>query len=340
PPSGAHLPTPSEGPEGGPGAPGQRPERSPAARCFLLPPRPRAASSPSKCGRFPGSRPPEAASLSKPPPLAKTLRRPAAQVPQPLQQLSPSVPRPVPCDSRSQDQRRLFVRLQLAQGREERQWRGCQLQPEICAAFSGVVQGLLRLPNIFHFSQATFNLALTIFSHLLASVKVNKKLLHIIMVTSLRLAVKVNEEEELIPHVKDFIKHYGSGYSPSELLRMELAILDRLHWDLYLATPLDFLTLFHALVVLSWPQVMELLPQRNPSLHVASLTRQLQHCMAGHQLLQFKGSTLALVIITLELERLRPDCCTPISDLLKKAQVSMEQYVPCKELVRQQLRSF
>uniref|UniRef100_A0A5F9CFD2 Cyclin I family member 2 n=1 Tax=Oryctolagus cuniculus TaxID=9986 RepID=A0A5F9CFD2_RABIT len=269
-----------------------------AARCFLLPPRPRAASSPSKCGRFPGSRPPEAASLSKPPPLAKTLRRPAAQVPQPLQQLSPSVPRPVPCDSRSQDQRRLFVRLQLAQGREERQWRGCQLQPEICAAFSGVVQGLLRLPNIFHFSQATFNLALTIFSHLLASVK-------------------------LIPHVKDFIKHYGSGYSPSELLRMELAILDRLHWDLYLATPLDFLTLFHALVVLSWPQVMELLPQRNPSLHVASLTRQLQHCMAGHQLLQFKGSTLALVIITLELERLRPDCCTPISDLLKKAQVDI-----------------
>ncbi|KAI5188155.1 Cyclin-I2 [Manis pentadactyla] len=139
---------------------------------------------------------------------------------------------------------------------------------------------------------------------------------------------------------KEFHKHYGSGYTPNELLRMELAILDKLHWDLYIGTPLDFVTIFHTLVVLGWPHVVELLPQRNPSLHVASLTRQLQHCMAGHQLLQFKGSTLALVIITLEPERLMPDWCAPISDLLKKAQLTIEQLSCCKELVKQQLRSF
>ncbi|KAM7242167.1 hypothetical protein CapIbe_006638 [Capra ibex] len=261
---------------------------------------------------------------------------------------APSTQPPVPSPPRLMqktwggfpDQRRLLAYLTQAQGREARLWRGGQLQQgEICEAFREVVLWLLSVENIFDFSQTTFNLALTIFSRLIVSVKIKKHLLHCVTVTSLRLATKVNEEEELIPRIKDFIKHYGSGYSPNELLRMELAILDRLHWDLYIGTPLDFLSIFHALVVLGWPHVKELMPQRNPSLHVASLTRQLQHCMAGHQLLQFKGSTLALVIITLELERLMPDCCTPISDLLKKAQVGIGQWNRCKELVKEQLAS-
>lgn len=53
-----------------------------------------------------------------------------------------------------------------------------------------------------------------------------------------------------IPHVKDFLKHYGSGYTPNELLRMELAILDKLHWDLYIGMLLDFLTIVSTR---SWP---------------------------------------------------------------------------------------
>ncbi|XP_027404361.1 cyclin-I2 [Bos indicus x Bos taurus] len=70
-------------------------------------------------------------------------------------------------------------------------------QAEICEAFREVVLWLLRVENIFDFSQTTFNLALSIFSRLIVSVKIKKHLLHCVTITSLRLATKVNEEEEV-----------------------------------------------------------------------------------------------------------------------------------------------
>ncbi|XP_057591341.1 cyclin-I2 isoform X2 [Hippopotamus amphibius kiboko] len=179
----------------------------------------------------PAARPAPGAALGPPPP-------------RPPQSPVPSRPGLVPSDwGGVRDERRLDAHLTQAQGREARLWRRGQLQVEICADFQEVVLWLLRVENIFDFSQTTFNLALTIFSRLIVSVKIKKCLLHYVTITSLRLAAKVNEEEELIPRIRDFIKHYGSGCSPNELLRMELAILDKLHWDLYIGTPLDFLTM-------------------------------------------------------------------------------------------------
>ncbi|CAN0387039.1 unnamed protein product [Rangifer tarandus platyrhynchus] len=64
--------------------------------------------------------------------------------------------------------------------------------------------------------------------------------------------------------------------------------------------------LFHSLVVLGWPGIQGS-PWKHPSLQATSLTRQVKPRVPGHQLLQFKGSTLASVIITLDLDRLMPD---------------------------------
>ncbi|XP_074010761.1 cyclin-I isoform X5 [Numenius arquata] len=112
-----------------------------------------------------------------------------------------------------------------------------------------------------------------------------------------------------------------------ETLALAISLLDR-----FLAA-----VKFHAVAVSNRPQLLTILPKLSPSQHVAALTKQLLHCMACYQLLQFKGSMLALAIVSLELEKLLPDWLALIIELLQKAQMDSSQLIHCRELVAHHL---
>ena len=186
-----------------------------------------------------------------------------------------------------------------------------------------VIQWLAKLKYQFNLYPETFALASSLLDRFLATVKAHPKYLNCIAISCFFLAAKTVEEDEKIPVLKVLARDSFCGCSSSEILRMERIILDKLNWDLHTATPLDFLHIFHAIAVSARPQLLFSLPKLSPSQHLAVLTKQLLHCMACNQLLQFKGSMLALAMVSLEMEKLIPDWLPLTIELLQKAQAQI-----------------
>ncbi|KAA0720474.1 Serine/threonine-protein kinase 26 [Triplophysa tibetana] len=218
-----------------------------------------------------------------------------------------------------EDNRRLGTLLLNTLEREMRLWRapvlknGCIQGSDICPSqYQEVIVWMHEMSTVYQFSSETFALGVCVLNSLIATVKV-------------------------IASVKHLLEKSGCKFSTAEILRMERIILNKLHWDLYIATPIDFIHIFHGLLMTRHPHLMLAGSQKRPCLQASLWTRQVQHCMACHQLWQFKGSILALAIITLELERLTPDWFSVFTDLLRKAQIESTEFICCKEMVDEYL---
>ncbi|XP_066488347.1 cyclin-I isoform X1 [Tiliqua scincoides] len=274
------------------------------------------------------------------------------------------------------ESQRLSLLLEMAISREAQMWKVHvpKIQSSQDAGISPtqrdeVIHWLAKLKGQFHLYPETLALAVSLLDRFLAAVKARPKYLNCIAISCFFLAAKTIEEDEgqlasrygntlsfsstspwmagehgsvffqhlRIPVLKVLARDSFCGCSPAEIRRMEKIILDKLNWDLHTATPLDFLHIFHAVALSTRPQLLTTLPKMNPSQHMALLTKQLLHCLACYQLLQFKGSLLALAIVSLEVEKLIPDWLALIIELLQKAQMDSSQLIHCRELVTQHL---
>ncbi|XP_015682441.1 cyclin-I [Protobothrops mucrosquamatus] len=144
----------------------------------------------------------------------------------------------------------LALVLEYALSREAKIWKapvfqnftlkGTDISP---LSYNKTVLWIGKLSSLFQFCFQTFSLAVSFLNRLLASVKAQLKHLRCIAIACLLLAAKINEEDEIIPSVKKLAAQSDCRCSPAEILRMERIILDKLHWDLYTATSMDFLNI-------------------------------------------------------------------------------------------------
>lgn len=196
-----------------------------------------------------------------------------------------------------------------------------------------IVLWLAELNNKFDFRPETLFLSIAIFDRFLISVKAHPKYLSCIGVACFYLAAKVAEEDNMIPSTLMLVRSSECGCSVAEVLRMERCILDKLGWDLRFTTSLDFLHIYHALLMNHCPRVLDgtLL---TPAQHIARLTCRLQSCLLDPQLAGFMPSTLALAVISLDLEFLGWELWLHATVTLQaRAQISGRDLVWCRELV-------
>ncbi|XP_035523605.1 cyclin-I [Morone saxatilis] len=239
---------------------------------------------------------------------------------------------------------RLSFLLEKAASREAKMWRiyvpkkpssqDTDISP---GQRDEAVRWLMELHGRLQLYPETLVLAVSILDRFLTPIKARPKYLRCIAIACFFLAAKTCEEDECVPSLKELAASSSCGCSPSEILRMERIILDKLNWDLHTATALDFLHIFHAMVLSCRSGFLDAMLGLNHSQHLALLTRRLYHCLADHTLLQLRGSMLALALITLELETCCPDWLALTIDLLRKAQIDSSELIRSRELVARSL---
>ncbi|XP_076020041.1 cyclin-I isoform X2 [Genypterus blacodes] len=238
------------------------------------------------------------------------------------------------------ERQRLSFLLEKAASREAKMWKvyvpkkpsgqDTDVSP---AQRDEAVQWLTELHSRLQLYPESLVLAVSILDRFLASIKARPKYLRCIAIACFFLAAKTWEEDECVPPLRDLVGSSSCGCSPSDILRMERIILDKLNWDLHTATSLDFLHIFHALVLSCRSGPLDSVLGMSRSQHLSLLTRRLYHCLADHTLIQLQGSLLALALITLELETCCPDWLHLTIELLGKAQINSSELIRCRELV-------
>ncbi|XP_052277841.1 cyclin-I-like [Dreissena polymorpha] len=201
-----------------------------------------------------------------------------------------------------------------------------------------VVGWILCLNRRFQFSPETVALSVAVTDRFLSLVKVRPKYLQCIAISCFYIAAKTLEEDEVIPSAVELVKTSQCGCAVSDILRMEMIILNKLQWNVRTVTQIDYLHIIHSLLMCYYPQLLESVANMTPSRHLSILSRNLFHCLANHKMVGFRPIALTLAVISLELEQITPVWLSIIHTVQKMAEVDIDSMIRCREIAGQILK--
>ena len=103
------------------------------------------------------------------------------------------------------------------------------------------IHWLMKINQNCGFQCETFALAVHILDNFQGFVKVHGKYLKCATLAAYYIAVKVLEEEELIPALSTFIVITGNKFTSNDITRMEKIIMDKTDWNFNYVTACSFL---------------------------------------------------------------------------------------------------
>ncbi|KAK0416288.1 hypothetical protein QR680_012400 [Steinernema hermaphroditum] len=173
---------------------------------------------------------------------------------------------------------------------------------------------------------STLGLAISIFDRTLCSARVQVKYVNCVAVTSLYLSLKLTAEEvndEVGVDSERLLNDLQLDYSTTELVRMERTILQRLNFDLSLATVDRFL---HAMLdVIGWPNIL-----------ISSVLRQgFETVLSDYDVSsRYRPATLALGMLSLLMDQ-RTGQSAKITEALQQIfNIEKHELTLCRKEVR------
>ncbi|KAJ0057655.1 hypothetical protein NL108_011613, partial [Boleophthalmus pectinirostris] len=161
------------------------------------------------------------------------------------------------------------------------------------------VEDLLSLTRFFGYSTQTFVLAVNLLDRFLAMIRVRPKHLSCVSLGCLHLAAKACEQQCDVTPGEELIRISQSGFTSSDLSRMEAIIVGKLQLQRPAVTAATFLQLYHQIALAHCTH--------RDILSLEKLEAQLKACLCRLSFSRAKPSVLALSLLIHEVQTIQSD---------------------------------